>query len=356
MKQISKFVMWLQEHVKVPPPLHPWISGWENPYKLELAAQLHKVAGKKDHKGLGGRARGRYLPYMPKKALPSDQRMYIVEASNTPRTLDSAKYFEKGLFENDPIAKPIILVGKSEKEDDIATPWKHCPAWDNAISSSSGLKKVTTTLSERKKPAIAKHIAQELGLPESVPFPVKFVDLVYSLCTYDRALENKRDEWCTLLREDDFKHIEYLKDMATYYVNGPGSAINKRAPCPFITLMEKTFRDAVLGIGPKFVLRFAHAETIAEITAAMKLYRDAPTEDRETRQFRASEKLSFSANMFFELWKLPTGENVVRVLMNEIPVTDLPQCQGQEYCPLETFLSAYKGLVNCNLLQVCALK
>ena len=162
--------------------------------------------------------------------------------------------------------------------------------------------------------------------------------LAYEACAYEYMFNSPKKSFCSLLA-DHVDILEYYADLENYYLNANGNALAKSAPM----VLVRDIVDAIEANVTRANWRFAHAETLIPFLAMLGLFDDQKplTADfRDTnRIFRTSRISPMAANLAIFLHECPTDRRL-RFTLNEQEVI-LPLCQGQVYCPFDTFTTAF---------------
>lgn len=342
-----------------------WLVEWRVPYSVTDSGDL-LLSGKYEQAGIGTRLMERFPalaePYAPKK--------YIIQTTEIPRCGESANIFANALF-----SRPNYSFGSNpywwtyshrETDDETLRFFDSCPRYIQDVK--------LPRVSEQKKkfevahmPAIIQKLQQKIDPSNTWVITEALVELFFDGCAFDVAIFNCTNHFCALFDEEDIERLDYLEDLGQYYKKSNPFEVNYQMTCRLITELIDNMQGRIDGKEKMYKyqsakFRFAHAETVIPLVAALGLYPtppssmmwDATIEQIRQRTWRTSTLSCFSANLLFVLYNC-TGIYYVKVLHNEKAVT-LPGCDNQLYCPLEQFKLLLKPYYGCNFTAVCALE
>ncbi|CAG8452059.1 10843_t:CDS:2 [Paraglomus occultum] len=341
-----------------------WWRHWRNPFKKFKAGLLAKT-GETELYLLGRRTNSRYKKFLENATY--DANLFDFDSSAISRSGQSGVAYSLGLFEGrgslgQPLFQPVYIHTIPLNEDNQLAIKYDCPLWRSIQRNNTTRKREMSLYVSKHFPAIVDRISKELSI--SPPLRPIHAEYIHRACGFEIALYNKSDTWCSLLRHDEFKTIEYLGDIGNYYMYSYGNRLNRVMACRLVTnfveRVERAIETRNKGDEPwvRGVLRFAHAETIFFLTTLLGLNKDdEPLKANWTsnqisaRQFRSSQIAPFAANFYFEIYTCDSSSTMIRMLRNEVP-TIIPGC-GELYCSWDVFKKTVRHSIDCDFKRIC---
>eukprot|EP00727_Mastigamoeba_balamuthi_P013563 m51a1_g883 hypothetical protein (456) ;mRNA; f:888592-890308 len=294
-------------------------------------------------RGIGRRFAERFPSLLSSAAYSPN--LVSIRSTYKPRTAQSALAFAEGALgaQRD---VPVAVVSESKKLDRELRFFDHCPRWEAEVHRSGEALAQSEQYRAAVAPAIARRIAATLSVPEA-NVTVGAVRAMWEACQYDYVVGGELGRWCALFDDANAAELHFADDLATYVRRGYGRNLSVAIVQPLVNSVLEGMDSALLGADVTSTdylaarLRFAHAETVMPLVAALGLLRDAEplssswtAEQRAHRKWRGSHVAPFSANVAFVLYNCSgdAAEPLVLVLHNEDAVV-LPGCSS-EYCPL----------------------
>ncbi|RKP10854.1 histidine phosphatase superfamily [Thamnocephalis sphaerospora] len=381
-----------------------WLVSWRNPYSMDTAAELVEQ-GKHDLASLATRdvcRYGRWLdaarfkdPSDPRRGSAASERHQLAwyGSSAKQRCIDSAKAYAT-VFSGQKLDTSAIHIlpelalpmDTAEQGQDNELAMHHaCALWEKQSKDRSGELSMEAPYRERYMPMILDQLSETLGYPTTN----ETLEAVWMACAFEFAIDAKPNQWCQLVQShtksvqnlgdswwmgdnseagmSPLRLVDFFEDVRHYFQYGPGHPLNQRLACVLFTRVLGEMRTALRGQpGPRWWLRFAHAETIMLMLNHLDVY-TGPLEFRQDRAFRTSRIAPFAANLHFELLRCgsETASAVsrvsddnyhVRVLLNEQPIR-IPGCPAdQDLCPWAEFERAVLARAgDCHFDAMCRL-
>ncbi|KAF2722167.1 phosphoglycerate mutase-like protein [Polychaeton citri CBS 116435] len=303
------------------------------------------------------------------KAVSQKQTTYW--ASDSPRVIDTAKYFAAGFFglEGMKHADLSVISESSDLGANTLTPGDTCLNYANDVDDRghgyganmlAGWKETYTE-------SIIDHFAET---NPNLPFSADEVYAMQEICGFETIAHGK-SPWCDIFTDKEWEKFEYARDLLHYYRAGSGN--------PYAATMGWLWLNATANLvrrgpaaGPLF-FSFAHDGGIVPVLAALGLYDesfDLPT-DRVPigRRYRLSSTVPMGGRIIFErltclteghCWdnaplypnhvycEPPRNRTYVRLNIND-GIVGIPGCGKDtggpaELCSLDEFLDQVKAI------------
>ena len=377
----KKDVKKIQEMLNVVNPFFNASSPFRNsnlylPWKNQFYVEKDKIlthTGKQEMRKLSLRMMERFPELLDPKNL---HESYTFHSTDTSRTLESASAFAAGLFgEKSDI--PIVSVDKNK--DILLRFFDQCPRYKSEVSENKTALYHTKRFREGKEMNdVLGKVVTKLGLTTEQQKQVKpkHVTAMYVACSFEVALFDRHNAWCSLFDAEDFAILEYLYDLKHFWKRAYGYKINYRISCTLLSDIVRNMQQRIeqmqslsvgkiRNTGKLGVFRFAHAETLQPLYALLGLFKDAEElradnfAKQRFRKYRTSLVAPFGANIAFVLYSCNDSEHEnslkdfqVQVYVGEklVPLS----CGDDVSCTLADFLSLYSELLNsCDLNELC---
>ncbi|XP_069125102.1 multiple inositol polyphosphate phosphatase 1-like [Argopecten irradians] len=345
-----------------------FIKNWSNPFPHDKEHSLAPL-GQSELFALGKRFGQRYKSLFEEE---TDKIEYFISSKS--RTADSRRAFHEGFSK--------ILSADDDEFGDQA------PVLDDKILRFHSRCKKFVDQIENNDTALGEYFKFKNG-PEMnqvyndvIKRIVHDDDLlnaddvitIHQICAFELSFFGKSD-WCQYFEQRDMEVIDYFNDLKHYWQKAYGYKLSSDMSCPLVRHIFQQIDIALHDFedGEDFTLgtfRFAHAETLAPVYAALGLYKDPEPlrannfEKQTTRQFRSSKILPFAANLVFVLYECEPDvdmedfeesdeENIyVKMFVNEEAVI-IPAC-GEILCKYSDVRKYYfKHVDRCDFEKVC---
>lgn len=303
-----------------------WLKTWTNPFSdpedlAQIGAQNTFDAG----------ARLRELISTINKS-PIKESEVDFRSSHTKRTGRSAVSFYNGLFTqvNNSAGtngikyhEPAYVSMIEESYDMLLRFFKLCPTYVDAMSKSNADKE-EDEFAQTYFPKIATSLSSETGLTLNITD----VKLFWDICTFEQAIENRTDYFCSLFDEEERIIMNYHEDIGNWIKRGYGLPITSKIASPIFQDLIAFWNHTDIetednSVNENFIIRFAHAETIAPILVFLGLFRDNFPLRNDTsrslwisRQWQSSNILPFQTNIAFYETEC-NGEDSIVTYFNE---------------------------------------
>lgn len=340
----------------------PWVSPFQEHHDKSLTEK-----GEQELYDIGKRMRRRF-PEFFNSNLTHDHLKFA--STQTSRTLRSAMAFSIGLLEGTGKLgtcgiRPVDIESADVHNDTILRFFDVCPKYLNTVSKNK------TSLFEhhdfkhtQHMTEVVEHVRQQFGNNPAIM--AKHVIGMFIACTFEYAVFNRDDTWCSVFRVEDMNAMEYYYDLKHFWKRGWGYEINTKMACPLLSAMftdMKHFLNTSNVHRKSGVFRFAHGETLQPLYCLLGLFKDTEMlrsnnyHHHTERHYRTSSIVPFGANLAFMVYNCTVGEQEdykIEVQVNEKPVS-LPCCGGETKCPWNMFVNCFDDTVNsCNLESICA--
>jgi multiple inositol-polyphosphate phosphatase/2,3-bisphosphoglycerate 3-phosphatase len=359
MDKIQKLVKKIQSSVNIK-SLPKWLQTYKLPYNLSMEGEL-APAGAEEVYEFGRRTRLDIEKWFPTLF---SKETFILEHTFKSRTKQSAISFARGFFEN---PHQVEYIAKSKEDDLTLRFYDHCPRYEKQVKSNPNTTIQNDLYFKSKQMQKNMKILRDaLGLKQKKDVQINAEDCmtIFSACAFDLALYNKENQWCSLLKEDSIRSMDFADDLETFYTLGYGYEINYEMAG---VLLKDIFNSMKAFVQNKTKVignfRFAHAETLLPLQCLLG-YRKDPTDlmadfswqQIQQRQFFSSKLVPFAANIQFRLYvSNESMEYFVQILLNE-KEAPIHGCQNKIFCSfkeLETIWAKY--LNHFHFKQLCSL-
>ena len=218
------------------------------------------------------------------------------------RASRSGSAFALGLFEGRGPAslggvQPVSMTSESVGADRVLRFHKACDKYRTSVKNNAtltqlgeGAAAMTAALA-----AVREGVTERLGLPEAdAALLANWLGVAWDACKMESLVLQRvgvvgdgdgapGGGICALFSAEEVEALEYASDVESYWVKGHGLAINHDMACLLVTEVLDALRrgrsdDAARVPREKRRLadfRFAHAETVIPLVAALGLFRDA---------------------------------------------------------------------------------
>ncbi|CAH1397022.1 unnamed protein product [Nezara viridula] len=323
--------------------LHDWSFNITDDQNMHLT-----LSGYKELYDLGKRLKKRFSHIFDKKHLESIN----VKRTSAERTDESEEALLQGLFGS------YSSYLNDNIDDNLLKNTKQCPFWKTTTESPT-LKKHIKDFENSSEAAILLHnVNNRLGFTDELTFET--VKDMYDICAFENSwYHGEYSTWCGVFSTKELQLMEYLEDLTYYWKSGYGNKYTSKLGCQLVQdMIEKLNLSEYL---PKANTYFAHSSGIRELLVSLGIGRcqeDLPgnryvSPSERDNCWRTSYLTPFSANIISVLYscKTKTGKQPkVGVYVNE-KLVEIPHCNGEELCDLETFKAGYSSLVDqsyCN--------
>jgi len=239
----------------------------------------------------------------------------------------------------------------------------NCAQYVQAMDNGTINEDESDTYIKQNYPAIAARVAQMLGVTGIWQISVDTLDTMLSACSFEVAVYNKTDGWCTVFSPSDILIYEYGSDLSDYWTKSYGSQLGYQIGSVVLQNIVATM-DAVIANNlptQKAFLRFAHAEDVIPLSAVLGLYKNSypltanlSQNEIDGRVWTTSIVAPFAANLAFFLFSCGSSSFSVKLTVNEVD-TPFPGCGGEIYCPYNTFKSIYSSALSFNFTAACTI-
>nr|USJ75256.1 PHY1 [Pteris vittata] len=339
-----------------------WMKDWKSPWHGRVVGGEVLQKGEEEMFELGQRIRTRYSEIFKEPYHPD---LYMISATQVPRSAASAVAFGMGLFSGEGTLgqgrhRAFSVISDSRTHDIHLRFYESCSAYQESKAKAIP---VVAALQEDFHMDIAS------SLKERFLFNITKEDIptLWFLCKQEAAALDIVDRSCSLFTEEEVEMLEWADDLEVHKLKGYGESINYRMGIPLLTnvleSMERVIAASKAGHAwsavEKAHLRFAHAETVIPFICLLGLFLDAeevqkilmeaplepPPRPPKTRLWRGSAVAPYGANNMVVLHKCSSNKDGsqeeeddfrVQVLHNERSVA-LPGCNGTHLCPFQVF-------------------
>ena len=141
-------------------------------------------------------------------------------ASDSPRVIDTARYFGAGFFGWHAPGSLEIISEAQDKGADTLTPGDTCLTYyhDNVTGHDNGYTMMHKYRSTYLLP-IQKRLLQHH--PE-IAFSEEDIYAMQEMCGFETTIRGS-SHWCNLFTQEEFLGFEYARDILHYYRAGPGT-------------------------------------------------------------------------------------------------------------------------------------
>lgn len=357
------------------------LKNWTNPFTMDVTKTLGH-AGFVENVDIAKRTVANFerLFSGSKSSADAGRPDIALVASNTSRTVDSAKGFATGLSH----ALSIRDLSEDLKLDNsLLRFFDTCQRYVKTVESNkSAAADFHTFRHGPEMQAAADRVSKRLGLRAGPPLTTDELKTIWVMCGYETSLFRDRpSSWCKLLTPEDTDTLEYTWDLKSYWKKAHGHEVNYAQSCPLIDRIIGNLEGAAAGRPgvPKLAAYFAHAETVLPVLAALGLFNDSVPllasnfdRHRASRSFRSSYIASFACNVALVLYRCqPPGargtpvhphwgdtlaEHMVQLMVNEHAVP-FPFAGGRLAVPYSEVLAHYAHRTGsaCRFADVCSM-
>ncbi|KAI5197755.1 phosphoglycerate mutase-like protein [Aureobasidium subglaciale] len=278
-------------------------------------------------------------------------------AAGSRRVIETAKLFAGGFWGVDwehELAKMHTIPESSNRGADTLTTGSTCKA-ARKPENHHGLPEGPHASREWMKifvPAIIQRLGQQ---NPRLKLTSHDIHAMQSFCGFD-LLARGSSPWCDVFNPDEWRKLEYARDLSHYYRHGPGNKYSAALGFPFLNATTN-----LLSAGTKngsLFLSFAHDNNILSLLTALDLFpilEELPTDHvPEDRSWRTSTLIPMGGRVIFERMVYchsnaplypnhiycdpPLDEPYVRIVIND-GVVAIPGCDDGpgRSCPLASF-------------------
>lgn len=356
------------------PTAQAWMQNWTNPFHADHSGYL-VTEGADEHFGLGQRFAARYNDligsegYDPTKT--TFQNTQVERAAVSGQSFAAGLYNQQGELPNR--ASPIYAYNDPKKADPTLRPFDMCPTYLAQSYISGNNSDFTTWIMQQVMPRLPR-LSKFFG----ATVDLQLYKAIHTACSYEYAVFNVTQHFCSILQEDDFKVWEYAGDIDRYYTRSYGLPIAVEIGAPLLQNLVKTMNtkfnalsspsDATATSTSSTYFRFAHAETMEPILSILGMYKD-PEPLRanwtwpqiEARQFRGSLIFPFASNLYMHGYDCSESSGLpdrflIKMQHNERDVL-IPGCSAQgdisPFCGFSEFQRAYASELSINFTNIC---
>lgn len=316
-----------------------WLKDHKNSYNLAGRGELVKQGEDELYK-IGKRLSQQVPLYF--KENPS---FYNIESTCSPRTMDSARAFYKGFFNNNstyiqPYYKPCDIDTKMRF-------YRNTESYDKIVRMNRDSKSYQSFI-KKWYPKILDKIEEKIDMK----CPIEILEQIFKLCIFEKNLLGYDHQWCSLFDEQDFKAFEYAQDIALYWERGHKNPMNEKIICE---LLDDLIQNFELGINKQQLgnFKFAHDYTILPLLTTLGLYDDEPLPhmskyDRDMRKWRLSNISPFANNLVIHMSKC-SNDPIPKLYFyhNEVYVP-IPKCK-HGWCYLDEFVHLFHKYPKCRI-------
>jgi len=190
-----------------------------------------------------------------------------------------------------------IITTQPKASDPKLRPWDACPVYKTVTEHPALIK------AKEEAAQIYAGIAKRLSKFFGTEVSPKEATAMYAMCRSQVSLCKNNGMWCNVFSLDEFKQMEYAKDIVYWHHHGPGYAPNVKMAAPLFKEIFEQMEGAITGRpGPMFHLRFSHAETVARVYDFLNWLKK-PTRKLHHDELTTGQWLPFMANVHFELYR-----------------------------------------------------
>jgi len=243
-----------------------------------------------------------------------------------------------------------------------------CPTYTSEVLDNASTSVESDLYANMKLPDVAKQVGEIINASDW-QLSNKDVQNLWKACQFEASISNNTGKFCSLFNKDRADILNYVGDLSSYYEKGYAYPIDYTISCvlmkSMVNAIDQVIADPVDVYSQRANLRFAHAETIMPIVAALGLYKDSkpllhnsPDDVIATRLWRGSVIAPYASNVAFVTYNCSSASSPmdfrVRLLVSEKEM-QFPGC-GAVYCPLKTLKTLYESALTCNFDQMCGIK
>eukprot|EP01095_Lingulamoeba_sp_RSL-Kostka_P016414 TRINITY_DN8030_c0_g1_i1.p1 TRINITY_DN8030_c0_g1~~TRINITY_DN8030_c0_g1_i1.p1 ORF type:complete len:483 (-),score=149.58 TRINITY_DN8030_c0_g1_i1:59-1507(-) len=343
---------------------YSFLKNWENPWdKGNNAGQL-VWRGQEEHYHLSQRLEDNYKTILGSQY---STESFILQSTQVPRASQSAQSFGFGLFQGDGILggseyEPFYLFSESNDVDTELRFFDNCPIYKTTVKKNDTAIEQSNIYKDTVIQEIADKFTVQIGVSDVWNITADEYILFYKICAFQIAIDNVKQQFCTLFDEYTANRLEYYNDLKTYYQKGYAYPVSYNMATNLLQEVVEVMEGVIDGtVKEKANLRFAHAETIIPFNCILGLFKDEEPllanftiEQQDNRAFKTSLFSPFAGNVGIILYEC-IENNVetyrVKATVNEIDII-LPGCD-EMYCKFDTFKSIYQEAVDLNFIDVC---
>ena len=223
-----------------------WMATWTNPFTVGESGQL-APRGQMEHYHMSKRY-FRRLPVLIGNEYYSPVNFTFM-STGKPRCLQSASSFAFGLFEGSGMLgkshfQPTAVFSKDLEHDPLLRFYDMCPLYKQTKTSPQATVESRKFLDGPEMERVTQRVNSLLGLPMNHRLLPVDVLSMYKIYAFESSTLNLT-RFSTLFTAEDKEVLEYAMDMAKYYKNGYGFAINWQISCTLMDDILDNMEDAI---------------------------------------------------------------------------------------------------------------
>ncbi|XP_075231910.1 multiple inositol polyphosphate phosphatase 1-like isoform X4 [Lycorma delicatula] len=206
-----------------------------------------------------------------------------------------------------------------------------------------------------------KRISDRLGFEHLLSY--REIANMYDGCQYEIAWGRQRSSWCAVFTKEDLKIMEYISDIAYFYLCGPGDVYSMFQGCILLKDLFNNLKKAAEkespDIRPKMSLYMGHSTTVLLLISQLGLTKGEVLlhnnyYEMADRKWKTSHLAPYTGNIMAILQKCSTGErNRVKFLVNEKPITFGDACGEDNLCSFKNVYELFEPVITN---EECSLK
>lgn len=335
----------------------------------EDQSMLLTHVGEDETYNIGERIKARFPDVFSKPYSPVHYKVRSTCRLRCVRTANSLAY---GFFEGtghlgEYKHQPVAVETRDCYRDEILRPYARCDAWESQIERNRhvALKEYYYFKYGKVIKALIEKINKKIGFSHHNALGWTEIKRLFEACSYHINMYHGtlKSSICQLLDKDDIAAIEYNYELDFFYSFSYGHTISYQIACPLLRDIYQTVENAKNEVRGAYsgVFRVGHQETLVPLLTLMNVYvkkgemlRASNFEEmKRNRTFHAACMASFSANVYFTLYKCAGNDYKIQMYVNE-HLVKIPCCKSAVDCPVDVFLKCYKDIVQrCNFDKMC---
>jgi len=333
---------------------HELLKYWDVAPDLtpELDKNLHKEG--EDESRLMGQ---RYAKRFPKLLGEYDESKFRMRATYKQRAQKTGEMFINGLWTEEVASQAKIEV--LEGDDPLIRFYKYCTAWEQQVDDNETAKIEVKLFEEGEE---IRSVQNSLSSLLGVNVSRDDLFLMHSTCRFDlMSTPNEISPWCRIFSDEELKVLEYMKDLESYYEDGPAYDLNYDQACVLGEDMWNIFNNVINGDDSTTgTLYFSHSGATQKFLAFLHLFEDEDDlrsdnyeEMKDDRKWRTSVNVPMANNIAFVLQQCGEQDYKIGLFLNE-QLVQVPGC-NQDWCPMDTFINLYPLISNCDFNKICGI-
>merc|ERR1711902_357045 len=185
------------------------------------------------------------------------------------RAQQSGESFINGLWSEDVASEAKIEV--LDGGDPLIKFYDFCTAWEEQVDNNDSAK---IEVQYFKESETMKSVQLSLSSLLGVNITMDDMELMHDMCRFDLMwTPNKISPWCRVFSDNDLKVMEYLRDLESYWKEGPGHEVNYEQACILPKNMLDIFQDIIKGKDTtKGTFYFGHSTAIKMVLSFLKIF------------------------------------------------------------------------------------